>query len=167
MISKKFILNTIKKFIFILLKTNKIENIYNYHQIEGLFETSGQPTENELILISRKFNLVINLAPISAFEKKIINEKKILESLNVNYIHIPVDFKNPSSKDFEKFVSAINANKDKKIWIHCAANMRVSAFVYKYRKEVLKMEHSKIVKDLHTLWNPNNVWSDFIGFNNN
>ena len=167
MISKKFILNTIKKFIFILLKTNKIENIYNYHQIEGLFETSGQPTENELILISRKFNLVINLAPISAFEKKIINEKKILESLNVNYIHIPVDFKNPSSKDFEKFVSAINTNKDKKIWIHCAANMRVSAFVYKYRKEVLKMEHTNIVKDLHTLWNPNNVWSDFIGFNNN
>ena len=167
MISKKFILNTVKKFIFILLKTKEIENIYNYHKIDDLFETSGQPTENELILISRKFNLVINLAPISAFEKKIINEKKILESLNVNYIHIPVDFKNPSSKDFEKFVSAINDNRDKKIWIHCAANMRVSAFVYKYRKEVLKMEHTNIVKDLHTLWNPNNVWSDFIGFNNN
>ena len=151
----------------IISKTNDIKDVFNYYNIEGLADTSGQLTESELVLLSKKkYNTVINLAPVSAIEKKIINEKKILESLNINYIHIPVDFKCPKESDFKKFVNSFKQSENKKIWIHCAANMRVSAFMYKYRREVLNMDHNDIVDDLYVLWRPNKTWSNFLNLNN-
>ena len=81
---------------------------------------------------------MINLAPKSVFEGSVISEAEILTTNNVKYIHIPVNFNKPVKDDFLKFVKKLNENKDKKIWIHCAANMRVSAFVYKYRRDILK-----------------------------
>ena len=167
MISNKFILNTFKRLFLFFFKTHEVQDIYNYHNVGGLWDTSGQPTESELFLLSKNdYNTVINLAPVSSIEKKIINEEKILRSLNINYLHIPVDFKNPKESDFKKFVKYIEHNHKQKIWIHCAANMRVSAFMYKYRKEVLNMDHNDIIDDLHTLWRPNRTWSDFLNLNN-
>ena len=85
-----------------------------------------------------------------------------LNAEEVEYIHIPVDFNNPSSKDFEKFVSNIERHQGKKIWVHCAANMRVSAFVYKYRRDVLKLPHNEIVSDMKAIWTPNKTWRVFL-----
>ena len=83
----------------------------------------------------------------------------------VKYIHIPVNFNNPVKDDFSLFIKKLNENKDKKIWIHCAANMRVSAFVYKYRRDVLGLEDKQVIKDMELIWSPNRAWNTFI--NNN
>ena len=164
MISKKFITNTLNRLFLLIFNSNDIKDVYNYYNIDNTWDTSGQLTEDELVLLSKKkYSTVINLAPVSSIEKKIINEEKILKSLNINYLHIPVDFKNPTESDFKKFVKYIKLNHKQKIWIHCAANMRVSAFMYKYRKEVLKMDHNKIIKDLHVFWRPNKTWKTFLG----
>ena len=80
----------------------------------------------------------------------------------VKYIHIPVNFNNPVKDDFLLFVKKLNENKDKKIWIHCAANMRVSAFVYKYRRDVLGLEDKQVIKDMELIWSPNRTWNTFI-----
>ena len=95
-------------------------------------------------------------------EGAVIDEAEILNAEEVEYIHIPVDFNNPSSKDFEKFVSNIERHQGKKIWVHCAANMRVSAFVYKYRRDVLKLPHNEIVSDMKAIWTPNKTWRAFL-----
>ena len=71
----------------------------------------------------------------------------------------------PKKEDFLEFVKSLKENKDKKIWIHCAANMRVSAFVYKYRRDILKLEDSEIIEDMNLIWSPNNVWSSFLNKN--
>ncbi len=105
---------------------------------------------------------MINLAPCSRLEGAVINEAQILDAEKVEYIHIPVDFNNPSNEDFEKFVSNIERHQRKKIWVHCAANMRVSAFVYKYRRDILKLPHHKIIGDMKTIWTPNKTWSAFL-----
>ena len=157
-------MNTLNRLFLFILNSNDIKDVYNYYNIDNTWDTSGQLTEDELVLLSKKkYSTVINLAPVSSIEKKIINEEKILKSLNINYLHIPVDFKNPTESDFKKFVKHIKLNHKQKIWIHCAANMRVSAFMYKYRKEVLKMDHDKIIKDLHVFWRPNKTWKTFLG----
>ena len=128
-----------------------------------MFETSGQPGKQQLRLLARTgYELVINLAPNSLFEGAVIDEAEILNAEEVEYIHIPVDFNNPSSKDFEKFVSNIERHQGKKIWVHCAANMRVSAFVYKYRRDVLKLPHNEIVSDMKAIWTPNKTWRVFL-----
>ncbi len=52
-------------------------------------------------------------------------------------------------------------NPDKKIFVHCAANKRVSAFIYLYRiqKGVNKQEAKK---DLEKIWSPNEIGQNFI-----
>ena len=48
-------------------------------------------------------------------------------------------------------------------WVHCAAKMRVSAFVYKYRREILKLSHDEVIGDVQAIWTPNAVWNSFMG----
>ena len=142
---------------------NKVENIYNYYKVPGLYETSGQPTSSQLkLLIKKGYEVIINLAQDSIVGKVAFNEEGILESSGIIYIHIPVDFDNPKESDFENFVSIIKKYKNKKLFVHCAANMRVSAFTYRYRRDILNLKHDEIIKDLEKIWKPNKVWKSFL-----
>ena len=158
-----FVTNILKRTLFGSFRAKDLTKIYNYHNVPGLFETSGQPGKQQLKLLAKTgYEVVINLAPSSRLEGAVINEEEILDSEMMKYVHIPVDFNNPSNEDFEKFVSNIERHQGKKIWVHCAANMRVSAFVYKYRRDILKLPHHKIIGDMKTIWTPNKTWSAFL-----
>ena len=161
-----FIFNQFKRLAPSSMQSKDLSKVFNYHNIDNLFATSGQPNAYQLKLIAENgYDAVINLAPNSVFEGSVINEAEILTANKVKYIHIPVNFNKPKDEDFLKFVNCLEENKDKKIWIHCAANMRVSAFVYKYRRDILKLEDGKIIKDMNLIWSPNNVWGSFLNKN--
>lgn len=140
-----------------------VEEIYNYVEIDGRFATSGQPNEQQFGLIrDAGYETVINLAPQSVLENSLPNEADELSKLGIRYIHIPVDFKNPTEEDFEQFASSLQEQGTQKIWIHCAANMRVSAFVYRYRRAVLGDSKDVASADLHKIWEPFGIWKSFI-----
>ena len=140
-----------------------IKKIYNYHEVAGLYPTSGQPSDNQLkLLCSAGYEVIINLAPTSSLENSVVKEAEILAAQGSKYIHLPVDFKNPTEEDFGNFVSVLQEHKDSKVWVHCAANMRVSAFTYRYRVSVLGEEESNAKQDLHKIWEPFGVWKRFI-----
>jgi protein tyrosine phosphatase (PTP) superfamily phosphohydrolase (DUF442 family) len=158
-----FLFNQLKLISPLFLQSSNLKKVFNYYQVPGLFETSGQPNNKQLISIANGgYEVVINLAPNTTIEGRVINEKDILKSNNITYIHIPVDFNNPLDEDFNKFVAALEENKHKKVWVHCAANMRVSAFVFKYRRDVLGLSQKNIERDLKAIWIPNKVWSFFL-----
>ena len=158
-----FLFNQLKLISPLFLQSSNLKKIFNYYKVSGLFETSGQPNNKQLISIANGgYEVVINLAPNTTIEGRVINEKDILKSNNITYIHIPVDFNNPLDEDFNKFVAALEENKHKKIWVHCAANMRVSAFVFKYRRDVLGLSQKNIERDLKAIWIPNKAWSFFL-----
>ena len=158
-----FLFNQLKLISPLFLQSSNLKIIFNYYKVPGLFETSGQPNNKQLISIANGgYEAVINLAPNTTIEGRIINEEGILKSNNITYIHIPVDFNNPLDEDFNKFVAALEQNKHKKIWVHCAANMRVSAFVFKYRRDVLGLSPKNIEEDLEAIWVPNKTWSSFL-----
>lgn len=158
-----FLFNQLKLISPLFLQSSNLKKIFNYYKVPDLFETSGQPNNKQLISIANGgYEAVINLAPNTTIEGRIINEEAILKSNNITYIHIPVDFNNPLDEDFNKFVAALEQNKHKKIWVHCAANMRVSAFVFKYRRDVLGLSQKNIERDLKAIWIPNKAWSFFL-----
>ena len=158
-----FLFNQLKLISPLFLQSSNLKKVFNYYQVPGLFETSGQPNNKQLISIANGgYEVVINLAPNTTIEGRVINEKDILKSNNITYIHIPVDFNNPLDEDFNKFVAALEENKHKKIWVHCAANMRVSAFVFKYRRDVLGLSQKNIERALKAIWIPNKAWSFFL-----
>ena len=158
-----FLFNQLKLISPLFLQSSNLKKIFNYYKVPDLFETSGQPNNKQLISIANGgYEAVINLAPNTTIEGRIINEEGILKSKKITYIHIPVDFNNPLDEDFNKFVAALEQNKHKKIWVHCAANMRVSAFVFKYRRDVLGQSPKNIEEDLEAIWVPNKTWGSFL-----
>ena len=141
---------------------NYLDGIYNYRRYNDHLSTSGQPTEEQFKLVKQAgFTTVINLAPHNV-ENSLDDENKTLEELGLDYIHIPVDFKNPTTQNFQDFVDSYTPIHDTKTWIHCAANMRVSAFLYKYRRDILGIPEESAKEVMKTIWEPFGEWQNFL-----
>ena len=142
-----------------------LSDIFNFIQLDDRVATSGQPTVAQFSLVKEAgYTTVINLAPKS-HENALGNEDEILERIGIRYIHLPVVFTNPTREDFDRFVDALESCDDDRIWVHCAANMRVSAFFFKYRTERLGWSTDEAEIDLHRIWEPGKVmgvWQEFI-----
>lgn len=144
------------------LKKNNLESIFNYLQIQPNIATSGQPTAKQLRAIQAAgYSKVINLAPPTG-ENAIADEAEILSEIHVDYINIPVNFNAPMERDFEQFVTHIQSHQTQKVWVHCAANMRVSAFIFRYRTAILGENAQRAEADLLKIWQPNKIWREFI-----
>jgi protein tyrosine phosphatase (PTP) superfamily phosphohydrolase (DUF442 family) len=79
------------------------EGIYNWHRLDGRITTSGQPTEGQLGEI-RGLGVwhIVNLG-LHTHEKALPDEAATVDRLGMTYIHIPVDFQNPTEQDFQEF----------------------------------------------------------------
>ncbi|HEY9848762.1 MAG TPA: protein tyrosine phosphatase family protein [Leptolyngbyaceae cyanobacterium] len=144
------------------MSENSIENIYNFLKISEKVATAGQPTESQLAAIKQAgYQIVINLA-LPESPKALPNESAIVQNLGMEYIHIPVLWENPTLENIKQFFSVMQANSNQQVFVHCAANMRVSAFMYLYRLLCEKVDEEIAQIDLHRIWFPNEKWQDFI-----
>lgn len=143
------------------MSEDRLKNIYNFLQINNSLATSGQPTEKQFSEIKNAgYQIVINLA-LNDSSNALPNEAEIIKNLGMEYIHIPVIWEEPTLKNWENFVEVMDNNPDKKIFVHCAANMRVSAFIYLYRRQK-RVNKEEAKQDLNKIWTPNEVWQNFI-----
>ncbi|MEM6752967.1 MAG: protein tyrosine phosphatase family protein [Cyanobacteria bacterium P01_C01_bin.38] len=141
---------------------NCLENIYNYLKISDKIATAGQPSVEQFSHIKQAgYQVVVNLA-LKDSSNALANEKEIVESEEMQYIHIPVIWENPTEDKFQEFIQVMKTNVDKKIFVHCAANKRVSAFIYLYRRFQEGIDDETAKNDLHQIWIPNQVWQQFI-----
>lgn len=141
---------------------NKIENIYNFLKISESIATAGQPTADQFLAISELgYQVVVNLALPESLNA-LPDEQAIVEAQGMQYFHIPVIWENPTLEDIKSFFTVMETNTDKNVFVHCAANMRVSAFMYLYCliHEHISEEDAK--KDLAQIWVPNEIWQKFI-----
>ena len=138
-----------------------MEKIANFLPISDSIATAGQPTKAQLREIHKAgYQVVINLAMANS-TNAIPQEQKIVTSLGMKYIHIPVIWSNPTLANFQEFSQAMISNQEQKIFVHCAANMRVSAFMYLYRlQQGINEQEAK--QDLNKIWQPNPIWQNFI-----
>lgn len=139
-----------------------LSEIYSFRAIGDRLGTAGQPTESQFRAIYEAgFETVINLA-LPTSDNALAHEGSIVTSLGMSYVHIPVDFKAPAAQDFRTFCRVIDAFSDRRVFVHCAANMRVSVFVFLYRVLCQRVSLSEAECDLHAIWQPDEVWSGFI-----
>jgi protein tyrosine phosphatase (PTP) superfamily phosphohydrolase (DUF442 family) len=141
---------------------NSVEDVCNYRAISEQLCTSGQPSADQFASIrDAGYTVVINLAPTSVIENSVKNEADILAELGLQYIHIPVNFNSPTEQDFDRFVDSMQASAADKVWVHCAANCRVSSFIYRYRRGVLGEDEAVARADLDAIWDPFGPWRRF------
>jgi protein tyrosine phosphatase (PTP) superfamily phosphohydrolase (DUF442 family) len=72
----------------------------------------------------------------------------------MTYVNIPVSWPEPSLEHLQQFFEVMRANQDRKVFVHCFANMRVSAFTYLYRTLELKDADAAARSDLLKIWDP-------------
>jgi len=139
-----------------------IDAIYNYREISSCLATSGQPDSNQLLQISKAgYEVVINLGLLDA-EYSVPNEKELIESNGMQYIHIPVNFETPEINKYFEFATCLKTLINKKVFIHCAANKRVSVFLALFSIIEERIPYNKAIEELKLMWEPNDTWIEYM-----
>jgi protein tyrosine phosphatase (PTP) superfamily phosphohydrolase (DUF442 family) len=141
-----------------------MKDIYNYLYYNEKLSSSGMPTPEQLKDVAEAgVKVVINLAT-SKSEGAIPDEGGLVNGLGMEYIHIPVDWNNPTNKDLDDFLNAMDRHKDESILVHCQANYRATGFVALYRILRLGWKKEDAFQDVRKIWNPVEypVWQMFI-----
>ena len=107
------------------------------------------------------FEVVINLA-LHGAEYSLPDEPGTVESLGMRYIHIPVEWERPLRADLERFFGAMEELTGKRVFVHCAANKRVSVFIALYRQLRQGWPPEAVMPDVLAIWEPDPVWSAYI-----
>lgn len=130
-----------------------LQTIYNFVGISDRLATAGQPAYDQIVSIRQAgFDVDINLAV--ANESTNALEGYLATEEGMTYVQIPVDFGEPSLRDLELFFEVMKANADRRVFVHCAANMRASAFTYLYRTLVEGVDEDTAIAAMEPLWNP-------------
>lgn len=107
------------------------------------------------------FEVVINLA-MPTSDGAMANEGDLVARAGMAYVHIPVNFELPQAADFQQFTRLMTALESRRVFVHCAANMRVSAFVFLHRVLGEGAARLEAEGDLKRIWNPEGIWRDFV-----
>lgn len=141
-----------------------MKDIYNYLYYHDKLSSSGMPTEDQVKSIADAgIQVLVNLAPHDV-PQALLNEKKLVESLGMEYIHIPVNWGTPTSDGLNIFMDKMDASSEKKIHVHCEANFRASAFIAIYRIMRLGWQEDESLKIMRQIWDEDAypIWKMFI-----
>lgn len=139
------------------------EDVYHWRRVDGRVTTSGQPTEAQFAAIAGLgVRVVINLA-LTTSPRALADEAGTVAGLGMRYVHIPVEFSAPGEVEYAAFRAAMDEARNESVHVHCAANYRVSAFLCRYRRDVLGVAPGVARADMELVWTPDAVWEAFVG----
>lgn len=142
--------------------STELEDIFNLVVLGDDMATAGQPTEAEFSAVARAgYQTVINLA-LPTSDNALPDERAVIEGLGLEYVAIPVQFDAPTLEDLQRFLAAMDRRAGRRLFVHCAANMRVSVFVALWRVLRLGWEPAQAMADVHRIWRPDCTWSAFL-----
>jgi protein tyrosine phosphatase (PTP) superfamily phosphohydrolase (DUF442 family) len=140
------------------------EDIYNFLSLSEYLFTGGMPKAEELKDAAQHgVEMVINLAPHEV-SNALPGEAELVTSLGMQYINIPVIWNTPTKDGLDRFMEIMEANKEKKILVHCQANFRATAFVALYRILRQGWNDDDAMAGMHKIWDAEDypIWKMFI-----
>jgi uncharacterized protein (TIGR01244 family) len=139
-------------------------DIYNVIRIDDRILTAGMPTADQLRAVATAgVTTVINLATYNPGHS-LEGEADLVRSLGMDYIHIPVDWGNPTDADFAAFEQTMTRLEGAPVLIHCAANYRVTAFYSLYARKHLGWSEAQAEALRSRIWSGSDypVWQAFV-----
>ena len=134
----------------------------NFLRLTPLLASGGSPTLADLEgLRAEGCEVVINLA-LPASPDALPLEDEHIHQMGMQYIPIPVVWEAPTRQNLMDFFAAMDASRERSVFVHCVKNMRVSAFIYLYRVLRLGADPQAARQDLEKIWEPEGTWLDFI-----
>ncbi len=136
--------------------------IMNFVEYSDRFASSGQPTAAQLTDLDRQgYERVVYIAWTDN-ENSLDGEDRLVKSLGMEYLHIPVEWTAPTASDFYLFAGAMQRAPEKKTLLHCQGNYRASAFSFLYRVLYEDVPVAEAKRDMNEIWSPNETWRDLI-----
>lgn len=131
-----------------------LDDIPCWQRIDGRLTTSGRLSPEDLarlreLGIGRVINLALEDSPGA-----LAGEAELMAQAGLAYRHIPVPFDAPGEDHFAAFRQAMAEAGDAPVHVHCIVNWRVSAFVYRWNREVRGMGEDEARALLRTQWDP-------------
>lgn len=134
----------------------------NVRQVFSWLWTSGQLSESDIARLPKiGIDAVVNLALPTSLNA-LPGEAEAITKLGIPYVQIPVLWEEPEQSQLQQFCGVLDAFSGRKVWVHCARNMRVSAFVYLYRRLHRAESHETAALTMNSIWTPNATWQAFI-----
>ncbi len=141
----------------------RLDETYNFREVNPHLLTAGQPNEAQLAdAAALGVEVVINLALHDDPRYSLKDEAGCVRAAGMEYIHLPVQFAAPAEADLLRFFDAMDAHHGRKILVHCAANMRVTAFLGLYKVIRQRQNPDKAFAPMRSVWEPDEVWKLFI-----
>ena len=136
--------------------------ILAFLELSERLATAGQPTEEELPAIrDAGYEVVVNLA-LPTSTGALDDEAASVARLGLEYVALPIDFERPRVETALRFFDVLDRFRDRRLFVHCAANMRVSALMFAYRVARGEMSREEAADDLELIWVPNPTWARYI-----
>ena len=102
-------------------------DIRNFLQVTPDFCTGAQPRpEHYAELKSRGVKTVLNLR--TPGEHRAEEEKAAVQAAGMEYINIPVSYRNPTDADVDAFLKITDDAAKRPMFVHCTAAIRVGGF---------------------------------------
>jgi protein tyrosine phosphatase (PTP) superfamily phosphohydrolase (DUF442 family) len=139
-----------------------LSDIRNWRRLDARLTTSGQPTERQLAAIKALgVTHMVNLG-LHSHPDALPDEASSVAALGMNYRHMPVDFAHPTQADLAAFYELMKTLEPHVLHVHCIANFRVSAFIYRFRMDVLGWNEADARPDLDAIWTPQGAWAQLV-----
>jgi len=145
-----------------------IAEIKNFIEIDDRVGTAGQPTAEQFRAVrDAGYEAVVNLLP-GEQDNALKGEDALIRGLGMEYHYIPVVWRAPRPEDFAAFCDVMDKLAGRKVFVHCALNLRVTAFYSSYAMKHRGWSRNQADALMARVWEtyPNykadETWRDFV-----
>jgi protein tyrosine phosphatase (PTP) superfamily phosphohydrolase (DUF442 family) len=144
------------------------EDLPCWQRLDARITTSGRIAGGDIARLKAVgVRHVINMA-LADSPGALANEALLMIAADLRYTHIPVPFAAPQDAHFAAFRNAIESSREP-VHVHCIMNWRVSAFFYRYNRDVRGMDEPAARALMEQQWSPESsenadapAWARFI-----
>lgn len=130
----------------------------NFHRVDDRLATGGHFVGNGLDEVKGQGVTVV----VDLRDKPPEGQKKKLANADIEWINVPVVWKDPRPEDFERFVEVMKQHADESVLVQCQANYRASAMTYLYRVLVQQVPEATAREHLNAVWEPEGRWREYM-----
>ena len=134
--------------------------VMNYHRVDDRLVTGGHLLDGGAAALGKQgVKVVVDLRDNSP-----PGERDRFAAQGIEWINVPVKWRDPTKADFERFVEVMREHQDEQVLVQCAANYRASAMTYLYRVVEEGVPDREAREDLLVVWDPNDndTWREFV-----
>ena len=130
--------------------------------VSDRLSTSALPRKEDFCTIAEAgYEAVISLAhPQDSLVLK--HEGWYVVSSGMEYHHLLQDFAHPCIEDYERLRDLLKALQERRVWLHCTKNHRVSALVFLYNVLERGVSVEEARSRLEEIWHPDARWQEMM-----